>query len=69
MSEFVFHPEAVKDLDEIWEFIAADSLDAADRTIEEIYEPSSPLSRFLTLAAAAPISPRKPCDSNPCASM
>jgi plasmid stabilization system protein ParE len=37
MSEFVFHPEAVKDLDEIWEYIAADSLDAADQTIEEIY--------------------------------
>ena len=23
MSEFVLHPEAVKDLDEIWEYIAA----------------------------------------------
>jgi plasmid stabilization system protein ParE len=38
MSGFVLHPEAFADLDEIWEFIAADNLDAADRVLEEIYE-------------------------------
>ena len=38
MSEFVLHPDAVKDLEEIWEYIAADSLDAADRVREEIYD-------------------------------
>ena len=38
MSEFVLHPEAVKDLEEIWEYIATDSLDAADRVREEIYD-------------------------------
>jgi len=37
MSGFVFHPEALADLEEIWEFIAADSLDAADRVLEDIY--------------------------------
>ena len=31
-----FHPEVRLDLDEIWEFIRADSLDAADRLIAEI---------------------------------
>src|SRR5271165_6932384 len=31
-----FHPEARLDLDEIWEFIRADNLTAADRTIVEI---------------------------------
>lgn len=36
MSEFVLHPDAVKDLEEIWEYVAADSLDAADRICEEI---------------------------------
>lgn len=36
MTGYDFHPEASADLDEIWEFIAADSLDAADRVIEEI---------------------------------
>lgn len=38
MSGFVLHPGAFGDLDEIWEFIAADSLDAADRVLQEIYE-------------------------------
>ncbi|MGB7462467.1 MAG: type II toxin-antitoxin system RelE/ParE family toxin [Candidatus Acidiferrum sp.] len=33
MSGFVLHPEAFKDLDEIWEFIATDSLNAADRLL------------------------------------
>ncbi len=37
MSEFVLHPEAVKDLEEIWEYIAADDIDAADRLREEIF--------------------------------
>jgi toxin ParE1/3/4 len=37
MSGFVLHPEAYADLDEIWEYIAIDNLDAADRILEEIY--------------------------------
>ncbi len=37
MTGFVLHPEAFADLDEIWEFIAADSLNAADGVLEEIY--------------------------------
>ena len=35
MRGVVLHPDAFAD-DEIWEFIAADSLDAADRVLEEI---------------------------------
>jgi len=38
MSGFVFHPGALADLTEIWEYIAADSLAAADRVVEEIRE-------------------------------
>ena len=38
MSAFVLHPEAYADLDEIWEYIAEDNLDAADRVLEEIFE-------------------------------
>lgn len=38
MSGFVLHPEAFADLDEIWEFIAADSFGAADRVLAEILE-------------------------------
>jgi len=33
---YEFHPEAAIDLDEIWEFIAADNLDAADGVITDI---------------------------------
>jgi antitoxin ParD1/3/4 len=38
MNGFVLHPAAVADLEEIWEFIAEDSLDAADRVLGEIFE-------------------------------
>jgi toxin ParE1/3/4 len=46
MSEFVFHPDAVKDLDEIWEYVAADSLEAADHIREEIYDSIQSLVPF-----------------------
>ena len=38
MSGFVLHPEALADLEEIWEYIAADNAEAADRVLEEIYQ-------------------------------
>ncbi|MGB2621093.1 MAG: type II toxin-antitoxin system RelE/ParE family toxin [Candidatus Acidiferrum sp.] len=38
MSGFVFHPAALADLTEIWEYIAADNPGAADRVLEEIRE-------------------------------
>jgi toxin ParE1/3/4 len=37
MTAYDFHPEARIDLDEIWEYIATDNLDAADRVIAEIF--------------------------------
>jgi len=36
MSGYRFHPEAEADLDAIWEFIAENSLEAADRMIDAI---------------------------------
>ena len=36
MTGYALHPEARFDLDEIWEYIRADNLDAANRVIEEI---------------------------------
>ena len=69
MSEFVLHPEAVKDLDEIWEYIAADTLDTADRTIEEIYETIQSLVPFPYIGHSRPDLPVGLCDFNPCASM
>jgi plasmid stabilization system protein ParE len=38
MSGFVLHPDALTDLNEIWEYIAADNPGAAGRVLEEIYE-------------------------------
>ncbi|HTZ95612.1 MAG TPA: type II toxin-antitoxin system RelE/ParE family toxin [Terriglobales bacterium] len=46
MSQFVLHPGAAQDLNEIWEYIASDSLDAADRVIEEIYQAIQSLAPF-----------------------
>jgi plasmid stabilization system protein ParE len=36
VSGFLFHPEAEGDLDEIWEYIAAHNIEAADRVADEI---------------------------------
>ena len=38
MSAFELHPEAYSDLSEIWEFIAKDDVDAADRVVNEVCE-------------------------------
>jgi len=38
VTGFVLHPEAYNDVDEIWEYIAADNLVAADRVLDEIYQ-------------------------------
>ena len=46
MSEFVLHPDAVKDLEEIWEYIAGDNLSAADQVREEIYDAIQSLVPF-----------------------
>src|ERR1700731_2262617 len=46
MSAFVLHPEAYADLDEIWEYIADDNLDAADRVLGEIYQTIQSLVAF-----------------------
>ena len=41
MTGYEFHPEARKDLDEIWEYIRLDSLAAADR-VRAVDEASTP---------------------------
>ncbi len=46
MTAFVLHPEAYADLDEIWEYIADDNLDAADRVLEEIFQTIRSLVAF-----------------------
>jgi plasmid stabilization system protein ParE len=46
MSEFVLHPEAVNDLEEIWDYVAADNLEAADRVLDELYDTIKSLVPF-----------------------
>jgi antitoxin ParD1/3/4/toxin ParE1/3/4 len=46
MNGFQLHPEAYTDVDELWEFIAEDSIDKADRVRERIYEAIRSLVRF-----------------------
>lgn len=37
MSDYAFHPRAFEDLDEIWEYVAQDNLDAADALLADIH--------------------------------
>lgn len=46
MTGYDFHPEARFDLEEIWEFIRADNLDAADRMIAEVLSAIAALVPF-----------------------
>jgi plasmid stabilization system protein ParE len=45
MADYVFSPQARLDLLEIWEYIARDDLDAADRVEAEIHLAISKLAR------------------------
>jgi plasmid stabilization system protein ParE len=46
MSGYAFHPEAFGDLDEIWEYIAQDNIDAADGVLADIHASLRILSAF-----------------------
>jgi len=46
MTDFSLHPGAYADLDSIWEHIASDNLDAADRVLAEILSTIGRLVRF-----------------------
>ena len=54
MNGYKLHPEAYTDLAEIWEYIAADNLDAADRVLQEIYEAVQSLVTFPHLGHRRP---------------
>ena len=54
MSGYALHPGAFTDLDEIWDYIAQDSLDAADRVLADIH------AVLRTLAASPDIGHRRP---------
>jgi toxin ParE1/3/4 len=54
MTGYAFHPDAFADLDEIWEYIAEENIDTADRVVADIHS-------SLTLLAGSPnIGHRRP---------
>ena len=61
MSGYILHSEAYTDIEGLWEFIAKDNLDAADRVREEIYETIQALVAFPH--QGHPTSLPAPCDS------
>lgn len=65
MSDFLLHPEALADLDEIWEFIAVDNLDAADRVLEEIREAIRALVPFPQMGHVRPDLTSRPLRFHP----
>jgi plasmid stabilization system protein ParE len=65
MSGFVLHPDALVDLSDIWEFIAIDSLDAADRVLEEMRETIRLLVSFPHLGHVRPDLTSKPLRFHP----
>jgi len=66
MSGYAFHPEAVTDLDEIWNYIAERSPDAADRVISDILAAVRALVQLPHKDTIAPTLPRVLCDSGLC---
>ena len=54
MSGYAFHPDAFADLDEIWEYIAQDNIDSADRLLADIH------TVLRTLAVSPLIGHRRP---------
>jgi len=50
MKQWTVAPAAAKDLNEIWEYIAKDSLDAADRVIDQFYQAIRKLAKLLEWA-------------------
>ena len=54
MSRVRFTPRAAEDLEEIWFFIAADNLDAADRTLDTLEQKARLLAENPQMGPARP---------------
>jgi plasmid stabilization system protein ParE len=63
MKGYEFHPEAEIDLDAIWEYIAEDNPNAADRVIDQIEATIEALVPSPIKATAAPTSHHARCAS------
>ena len=59
MPTYEVSPEALIDLQMIWDFIAVDSTDAADRVIDELFEAFDHLAKWPATGHARPdLTPR-----------
>ena len=54
MSGYAFHPEAFTDIDQLWDYIADDNIDAADRVLADIH------ASLRTLVASPRLGHRRP---------
>jgi toxin ParE1/3/4 len=52
MSRIIQRPLALQDLDEIWDYIAVDNLDAADQFVDMIEEKCRLLAKFPKIGAS-----------------
>ena len=46
MSAYLLSPEALQDLQSIWDFVASDSVDAADKLVDRLFEAFEQLARW-----------------------
>jgi len=53
VSGYVLSAEADLDLDEIWDYIAADNIDAVNRWIDKLFDPSKPSGKRRAWAIGA----------------
>ncbi len=60
MTDYIMAPAAGRDLDEIWEHIAEDSLDAADRWLDKLEKGIHLLAEMPTIGHVRPDLTDKP---------
>jgi plasmid stabilization system protein ParE len=58
MTGYVLSVDADLDLDQIWDYIARDSVDAADHWTDRLFDAFEALAKIPASATPAPISPR-----------
>jgi len=60
MSGYVLHPRAFADLGEIWDYIAEQNVDAADRVITEVFSALELIASSPHIGARRPELSRRP---------
>jgi plasmid stabilization system protein ParE len=63
MNRFVLTPRAKQDLNDIWDYIADDNIEAADQVLEALESAMLKLARILASVIGVKISPTSGTDS------